>query len=434
MAKKSSYKELIQSVNELEKKVTDYKHVDKALKESEEFSSTLLRNSPNPIFVINADTSIRYVNPALERLTGFSSEELIGSNAPYPWWTENTLKETAKQLEESMNTGIPKVEKLFQKKNGQQFWVEITSKPVKINGEVRYCLGNWLDITVRKKAEETLRESEEKYRVLAENSPDLIIRFDRQHRILYVNPAIKRFFKIEPEHLIGKRFREIGASKAMCLYLEDNVQKVFNTGLPNQGVFELEGKDGSIIFDWKLLPEFGKNQIAETAMSTSRDITKLKQTEKELEKRGKELEIKAKNLEEVNTALRVLLKRRDEDKIELEEKLLFNIKDLVMPYLEKLKKSRLDDKQRPYVEILQENLDDIISSFSRSMFSSRYFSFTPSEIQVANLVKNGKTTKEIAELLNLSGETINSHRKNIRRKIGIKNMQANLRTCLASIS
>ncbi len=144
------------------------------------------------------------------------------------------------------------------------------------------------------------------------------------------------------------------------------------------------------------------------------------------------LETQANELEEVNSALRVLLKRRDEDKRELEEKVLFNVKELVVPYVEKVKKSPLDARQMACLTILESNLNDIISPFSHRL-SHKYLNLTPAEIQVANLVKQGKTSKEIAELLNLSTRTIESHRKNIRKKTGIKNTKANLRTQLLSI-
>ena len=117
------------------------------------------------------------------------------------------------------------------------------------------------------------------------------------------------------------------------------------------------------------------------------------------------MEIKTSNLEEPNTALRVLLKRREEDKAELEEKVLFNVRELVMPLLEKLERTGLDKRQKVYVSSLESNLTDIISPFSRRL-SSLHLDFTPTEMEVANLVKYGKTTKEIAELLNLSGRTI----------------------------
>jgi DNA-binding NarL/FixJ family response regulator len=165
------------------------------------------------------------------------------------------------------------------------------------------------------------------------------------------------------------------------------------------------------------------------------DMWRLTQHKKEhqaLIQREVELQIKTKSLEEVNTALRVLLQRREEDKAELEEKMLSNIKQLVLPYVEKLKKDGLDPKQNAYLNIVESNLNDIISPFS-SKLSSKYLNLTPTEIQVANLIKYGNTTKEIAEMLNLSGKTIETHRKNIRKKLGIKNKKANLRTHLISL-
>ncbi len=153
--------------------------------------------------------------------------------------------------------------------------------------------------------------------------------------------------------------------------------------------------------------------------------------EQRVEERTQELQMKSENLEEMNTALKVLLKKREEDKYELEEKVIYNIKEMVQPFLEKLGRTRLDDRQRTFLEILESNLDDIVSPFARKL-STRYLNLTPSEIQIANLVKQGKTTKEIAELLSLSTRTIESHRDSIRKKLGIKNQKANLRTHLMS--
>jgi DNA-binding CsgD family transcriptional regulator len=173
------------------------------------------------------------------------------------------------------------------------------------------------------------------------------------------------------------------------------------------------------------------------------DITERYQSEKALRKvreelnhrvkeRTKELEIKAKNLEEVNTALKVLMKRLDEDKKVIEEKILFNLRQLVEPNLEKLKKSRLTERQKNLLEIIESNLNEIASPFARGL-SNSFMKLTPTEIQVANHIRQGQTTKEIADMLNLSVKTIEFHRDNIRTKIGIKNKKINLRTHLLSI-
>jgi PAS domain S-box-containing protein len=163
-----------------------------------------------------------------------------------------------------------------------------------------------------------------------------------------------------------------------------------------------------------------------------RDISKPKRAEEALRKREAELEAKSHDLREVDTALRVLSKQRQKDKKELEEKILSNVKQLVSPHLEKLKKSRLDAYQTTALSILESSLNDIVSPFAY-MLSSKYLGFTPTQIQVASLVREGKTTKEIAELLNSSDRTVECHRQNIRMKIGIKNKKANLRSFLLSM-
>ena len=144
--------------------VTERNQTSEALKESEEFSSSLLSSSPNPILVFNSDTSIKYVNPALETLTGFTSAELIGRTVPYPWWTEEELERTREDLEETMRRGVKRLEKLFQKRNGERFWVEITSTSARRNGEVMYFLVSWIDFTERKRVEERLLRAAEEWR------------------------------------------------------------------------------------------------------------------------------------------------------------------------------------------------------------------------------------------------------------------------------
>lgn len=161
-------------------------------------------------------------------------------------------------------------------------------------------------------------------------------------------------------------------------------------------------------------------------------IIELKQTIQALSEREEELALKANHLKETNSALHVLLRKMEDDKTELEEKILFNVKNSVEPYLHKLKNGRMDERQQAFLDILESNLDQLTSPFSRKL-SFKYLDITPAEIQVADLVKLGKSTKEIAELLNLSSRTIEAHRENIRKKLGLNNRKINLRTYLLSI-
>jgi len=162
------------------------------------------------------------------------------------------------------------------------------------------------------------------------------------------------------------------------------------------------------------------------------DITRRKQDEEILRQREEELSIKSRNLEEVNMALKVLLKQRDEDRKELEENVLANVKTLLLPCIEKLKKGPLIRRQRSCLEILEAQIREIISPFLKRI-SHACFDLTPQEIRVADFVKNGNTTKEIAGILGISTKTVDYHRDGIRRKLGIRNRRTNLRTFLLKL-
>jgi PAS domain S-box-containing protein len=155
------------------------------------------------------------------------------------------------------------------------------------------------------------------------------------------------------------------------------------------------------------------------------DITERKKIQEDLEN-------KSRSLEETNIALRVLLKQRDEDKTGLEEKILHNIKELVLPYVDRLRAGQ-SSKDSVIVDIIESNLNEILSPFIKSM-ASRYANFTPKEIQIADLMKKGKTTKEISQILNLSPRTIDIHRYNIRRKLNINKKKVNLQSYLLTLT
>ncbi len=137
-------------------------------------------------------------------------------------------------------------------------------------------------------------------------------------------------------------------------------------------------------------------------------------------------------LQEANAALKALLKRREEDREELEESLLENVKQLVLPYLEKLKKSRLADDQSQFVEILESHLLEITSPFVHKL-SAPLLGLTPAEIRIADLIRQGKSSKEIASLLCISEWAVVFHRRGLRRKLGLSGKKLNLQTYLGTL-
>lgn len=163
------------------------------------------------------------------------------------------------------------------------------------------------------------------------------------------------------------------------------------------------------------------------------EITGLKLAEESLREQEEQLREQKQELEEMNTALKVLLKQRETDRSELEHRLIANLKEMVMPYVEKLKSARLGRAERTYLEILENHLTEILSPFLQKLAAARIF-LTPQEIQVASLVREGKTSQEIADMLNISDATVHFHRKNLRKKFGLTQSRQNLRTYLMSLS
>jgi len=325
------------------------------------------------------------------------------------------------------------------------------------------------ELAERKRTEATLRESEQRHRLLLESSPDPIVLYNIQGEATYVNPAFEQTFGFSSNELLGKQVDFVPqenwpeTKKAIDNMLSGRKIHLFETKRQTKDGRILDVQISSTLYHNRnsepagnivtlrdisaqkkaeielrryhdQLEELVGERTAELAKTNARlelEIDERRRAEKTLRKREIELKGQSHHLEEVNTALKVLLKQREDDKKELGENVLSNVKELVSPYLERLKKSRLNTNQKTLINILDSNLSNMISPFI-SQLSSKYFNLTPGEVRVANLVKEGKTNKEIAELLCISKNTVLFHRYNIRKKLGLKNKKINLRSHLLS--
>jgi PAS domain S-box-containing protein len=414
--------------------ISQRKRAEEALRESEEKYRLLVGTMPSIVYKGYKDWSVELLDEKIEILTGHSMKEF---NSGRIKWSDLVVAEDIPGARETFIRAL-KTDKSYVReyrikiRNGDILWIQERANIIcDDKGEIDYVSGVFFDITERRKAEEALRESEERHRMLLEASPDPIVVYDMEGRATYVNPAFVETFGWSSQELFGKRIEYIPEENwpetrvAIAEMLRGEKIQSFETRRLTKAGRILEMQLSSSVFHDR------DGNLAGTIVIL-RDVTERKKAEEALFKSEAELAAQSRHLEEVNAALRVLLKQREDDKADLEERLLANVKELVLPYVEKLKRSRLHSDQMTLVDILESNMKEIVSPLVTKL-SSRFLSLTPTEIQVASLIKDGKTSKEIATLLNASENTVRTHRFHIRSKLGIKNKKVNFRSYLQSL-
>ncbi|MBM9520235.1 PAS domain S-box protein [Desulforhopalus vacuolatus] len=162
------------------------------------------------------------------------------------------------------------------------------------------------------------------------------------------------------------------------------------------------------------------------------DITALKIAEEQLKQKEDQLREKTQHLEEANVALRAVIRKNDEDAREMEQAILQNIRDSILPGIKRLQERSEAPEVRKLALRIESDLQDIASPFLR-LLSNISSILTPQEMKIALLIREGKTSKEIANFLNLSEPTISFHRQNLRTKLGLTGTSSNLRTYLLTL-
>ena len=286
--------------------------------------------------------------------------------------------------------------------------------------------------TLLKRAREKFKESEDRYQSLFNRSLDIIYLHDFEGRFLDANNAALQRLGYTREEITSLNFASFLSEDQIPTAFQA-MERVLAGNQKELTEYRLKHKDGTDVYvetRGSVVMSKGK-PVAIQAIA--RDITELKKAEEALRQREEELSIKSRNLEEMNAALKVLLKQREDDRCQIEENVLTNVKTSIFPYLEKLKKGALSKQQKIYLKMIEDQLSQIIAPFLRSLSQSS-FDLTPQELRVADLVKNGYTTKEIADILKISTKTVDYHRDNLRKKLGIQSHKTNLRSFLLKFS
>ena len=386
--------------------ITERKLAEDALRGSERKYRSFFENSFDAIFVTVPENkgAILAANPEACRKFGYTEEEFckLGRSGI----VDTTSPRCQQFLAERALRGKARGEMLHIRKDGTKFPTDVSSTIFKDKDGRNLCITIVRDISESKRDEQALRKSEEHYRSLFENMLDGFaycrMIFENEQPVdfeyLAVNSAFEALTGLK--NVIGKKVTEaipgIRESNPQLFEIYGRVAltgrpKRFETYMPQLGtwfivsVYSHEKGSFVAIFD-----NISDRKRAEAALKFANE-----ELEKSVDERTSELRAKTINLEEVNTALRVLLDTRDRDRKDLEEAIAGNLKSLILPYIEKLQRTQLSADQATYLSILQSHLAEIESRFVRKL-SLQHLGLTPTEMQVAVLIRDGKETKAIA--------------------------------------
>ena len=399
--------------------------------ESRKIAYRILDHIGDGVYGIDERGYLNFMNKALMERRGIQREQY--RHLHYLNLIDPTYHVQAKKNFERVmrgENGIP-LELRFTDPGGRSRVVEVHSRPVREGGRVVGLLGISRDITARKQAEEQLWVNQEQLR--------LALRAGRQgyfdwevarDRIYYSEQYLELLEygrdELEPSIRSWKKRIHPQDKTAVLRTLQEHLD---GRTLRYEATYRMRVKSGA----WRWFRGHGEVVTRDAEgrplrmMGTIADVTTYREFEEELERRVEERTVE---LVEVNSALKVLLRQREQDKTDAEETMAANLKFMVLPYLNKLKQSGLDIRQKEWVSLIEENLTKVSSPFVRKL-SAHYATLTPKEIQVAERIRSGKSSKEIAEMMGISVRTVDVLRYSVRKKLGLNRKKANLQSRLS---
>jgi PAS domain S-box-containing protein len=412
-------------IDELQTIEEDKKKYEEELNRVRAMFEGLFEFAPDAIMIVNHEGRIIRVNKQTERLFGYSRSELI--DTPLEILLPERFREIHREHRRKY-LGEPHVrpmgrelELYGRRKDSSEFHVDIALGPLQIEQDL-FVLAVVRDFTEFKKSEDGRLREKSISDATIDNMPGIFYLLDEQGKLLRWNKNLEQASGYSDLEISKMRFLDffVGQDKeAMAQTIA-----AFTSGQAGVEAY-LTSKDGG-----KAAYFFTGSQIdiarARLIVGVGVEITELKRMEQALRE-------SAENLNEVNSALKALLKHRDQDRKEFEEAVLLNVKNLIFPYFEKLRGSKLENNQKTWLDILETQLREITSPFTRKL-TFQQMNLTPTEIRVAAMVKDGKTTKEIAEILGSSEKSVSVHRNHIRGKLGLHGKRANLEAYLASLT
>ncbi len=232
------------------------------------------------VLLTGCDRRITYANEGFTRLTGYTEAELLGESCSILQGPQ-TDPAMAKKLQSAVHgDGFFDGEILNYRKDGTTFWNALLVSPTRDErGAMTGFIGIQRDITQRRQAELALHRSEEHFRTLADNLPDLVARFDRDQRYLYVNSSAKLATGFAPESFLGRTSEELGMPPRNTAVWRAALARVFSTGSEERIEFSFPGPNGNLSWEAQVVAERGLNGSIESVLVVSRDVTEHRRAE-----------------------------------------------------------------------------------------------------------------------------------------------------------
>lgn len=403
-------------------------------------TTTLTEGVKVGVWTIDFVTGKMHYSPHDANILGYTLDELGETSEFLDKMTHpDDLPKLEKAIMDHYKGVIPYYEREFRLQTKDRSWkwflehgiVDIRDE----NEKPLRAIGTHVDISKLKRMEADLHRSEEKFWFLIENIPFAMALIKTDQCVEYVNSKFKELFgytRVNFPHL-NKWFQKLLISSKIDG--DPAAADPFQGRMPNLHTSQAPGTTMNISTRNK---EEKTIELKKVLLKSGRmlliflDKTEQNEIEKRLTSKEEELNQKLAEINEMDAAMRILLKSKEKDKAEIEENIMYNMKNLVVPYIEKLENSHLDAQQRFNLKMLKQDIQRVISPFSRCL-SLNQINLTPTEIQVANLIKEGKITKEISSAMHISASAVEFHRYNIRKKLNLVNRKVNLRTYLQSL-
>ncbi|XGV96727.1 MAG: GAF domain-containing protein [Leptolyngbya sp. BL-A-14] len=262
--------------------------LERQLEQAEQWLATTLASIGDGTIATDQHGRITFMNAVAERLTGWQQSEALGASADVILRLIHA--ETREAIENPLLRAMRQGQSvsmsnycLLQTKNGLERAIGDTAAPIRNEkGEITGSVLVFQDVTERRQAEALLHRRQEEFRALAENSPDIVARFDREFRHVYVNPAVEATTGRSVETFIGRTNAELGMPPALVTNWNQTLQTVLDTGQEQITEFQFPTPDGVKTYQARVVPEFAQDGTVEFLLCVSRDITAYKQAESTL--------------------------------------------------------------------------------------------------------------------------------------------------------